>query len=104
MVPTIINGEEHIPFKGVGKHRPTGRRYGPKIASCADYPDDGNKEVASLKEALIKAGLADGMTISTHHHFRNGDLIANKLFDIAHELGVKTCAGILQLHFLVRKG
>jgi len=89
MVPTIINGEEHIPFKGVGKHRPTGRRYGPKIASCADYPDDGNKEVASLKEALIKAGLADGMTISTHHHFRNGDLIANKIFDIAHELGVK---------------
>ncbi len=24
------------------------------------------------REALIKAGLKDGMTISTHHHFRNG--------------------------------
>ncbi len=89
MVPTIINGEEHIPFMGVGKYKPKGRKYGPRIATCADYPEDGNKLVDNLKEALIKAGLRDGMTISTHHHFRNGDLIANKIFDIAHELGVK---------------
>ncbi len=88
IVPTIINGEEHIPFQGVGKYRPTGRRYGPKIPTCIDYPD-GNKEVKTLKEALIKAGLKDGMTISSHHHFRNGDLIANEVFDIAHELGIK---------------
>jgi len=89
IVPTIINGEEHVPFQGVGKYRPTGRRYGPKLSSCADFPDDGNKEIGSLKDALIKAGLKDGMTISTHHHFRNGDVIANQIFDIAHELGVK---------------
>jgi len=88
-VPTIINGGEHIPFKGVGKHKPTGRKYGPPIATCADYPDDGNKIVENLKDALVKSGLKDGMTISTHHHFRNGDLIANMVFDIAHELGVK---------------
>ena len=89
IVPTIINGEEHIPFKGVGKYIPDGRKYAPRLSSCANYPDDGNKLVPSLKEALIKAGLKDGMTISTHHHFRNGDLIANQIFDIAHELGVK---------------
>ena len=29
------------------------------------------------------------MTISTHHHFRNGDLIANQIFDIAAEMGFK---------------
>ena len=89
VVPTIINGEEHIPFKGVGKYKPTGRKYAPRISSCADFPDDGNKEVSDLKQALVKAGLKDGMTISTHHHFRNGDLIANQIFDIAKELGVK---------------
>ena len=89
IVPTIINGEEHVPFQGVGKYKPTGRKYGPPIPTCADYPEDGNKVVKDLKEALIKAGLKDGMTISTHHHFRNGDLIANMVFDIAHELGVK---------------
>ena len=89
VVPTVINGEKHIPFMGVGKYKPTGRKYGPPIPTCADYPDDGNKVVENLKEALIKAGLRDGMTISTHHHFRNGDLIANMVFDIANELGVK---------------
>jgi len=88
-VPTEVNGEKQIPFKGVGKHLPEGRRYGPPLASCANYPEDGNKLVDSLKEALIKAGLKDGMTISTHHHFRNGDLISTQIFDIAHELGVK---------------
>lgn len=89
IVPTIINGKEHIPFKGVGKYIPDGRKYAPRLSSCANYPDDGNKLVPSLKEALIKAGLKDGMTISTHHHFRNGDIIAVQIFDIAHELGIK---------------
>jgi citrate lyase subunit alpha/citrate CoA-transferase len=65
IVPTIINGEEHIPFKGVGKYIPDGRKYAPRLYSCANYPDDGNKLVPSLKEALIKAGLKDGMTISS---------------------------------------
>ncbi len=89
VVPTIINGEEHIPYKGVGKHIPDGRKFAPRLSSCANYPADGDKRVPGLKEALIRAGLKDGMTISTHHHFRNGDLIANQIFDIAHELGVK---------------
>lgn len=89
LVPTSINGNPAEPFLGVGKYRPKGRTFGRPIASCADYPSDGNKLVPSLKEALIKAGLRDGMTISTHHHFRNGDLIANQIFDIAAELGVK---------------
>ena len=89
MIPTKINGKPAIPFKGVGKHKPTGRKYAPPIASCSDYPLDGNKVVHDLKEALIKAGIKDGMTISTHHHFRNGDLIAVQIFDIASELGIK---------------
>ncbi len=89
MVPVEINGEKQIPYQGVGKFIPKGNKYGPPIASCANYPADGNKLVSDLKEALIKSGLKDGMTISTHHHFRNGDLIANQIFDIAYELGVK---------------
>jgi citrate lyase subunit alpha/citrate CoA-transferase len=89
LVPTEINGETAVPFMGVGKYKPEGRKYAPKITSNADYPLDGNKQVSSLKEALIKAGLKNGMTISSHHHFRNGDLIMNQVFDIAHELGIK---------------
>ncbi|HAG16088.1 MAG TPA: citrate lyase subunit alpha [Bacteroidales bacterium] len=89
IVPEIINGEQHIAFQGVGKYKPSGRKHAPAIPSCVDYPADGNKLIPSLKEALIKSGLRDGMTISTHHHFRDGDIIANQIFDIAHELGIK---------------
>lgn len=89
MVPTEVNGQQVVPYKGIGMHRPEGNKYGPPISSCIDFPADGDKRVPSLKEALIKSGLKDGMTISTHHHFRNGDLIAVQIFDIAAELGIK---------------
>jgi len=89
LVPDEINGAKAIPFKGVGKHRPDGRKYGPPIPTCIDYPDDNNKVVGSLQEALEKCGLKDGMTISTHHHLRDGDLVSNKIFDIASSMGIK---------------
>ena len=89
LVPTEINGNKSVPFQGIGKYTPEGNKFGAKINSCKDFPEDGNKQVSNLKDALIKSGLKDGMTISTHHHFRNGDLIANQIFDIAKELGVK---------------
>ncbi|NNE43854.1 MAG: citrate lyase subunit alpha, partial [Gemmatimonadetes bacterium] len=88
-IPTEINGEPIIPFRGVGKHDPDGAKHGPPIRRASDYPSDGDKRVASLRAALERAGLRDGMTIGTHHHFRNGDLIANQIFDIAAEMGVK---------------
>ncbi|MCK4653732.1 MAG: citrate lyase subunit alpha [Candidatus Cloacimonetes bacterium] len=89
IIPTEINRKPAIPFQGVGKYKPTGRKFAPKISTCTNYPLDGNKQVPSLKEALIKAGIKDGMTISTHHHFRNGDLIAVEVFKIASDLGIK---------------
>ncbi|MBT3391348.1 MAG: citrate lyase subunit alpha [Chloroflexi bacterium] len=89
MIPTEINGQAVIPFQGPHGYKTSGRKYGPPLRTCADYPADGDKRVPDLKAALIKAGLKDGMTISTHHHFRNGDLIANQIFNIAAELGVK---------------
>ncbi len=89
LVPTIINGQEQVPYMGVNKYKPSGKIHARNIPSNVDYPNDGNKKVSSLKEALINCGLRNGMIISTHHHFRNGDLIANQIFDIAKELGIK---------------
>jgi len=89
VVTSEINGEPVIPFKGIGQHKPEARKYAPPVSSCADYPSDGDKRIGSLALALEKAGLRDGMTISTHHHFRNGDMLANQVFDIAHQMGVK---------------
>ncbi len=89
MVPSHINGQEVVPYQGVGKYHPSGQKAAPAISSCANYPSSGDKTVANLKTALLKAGLRNGMTISTHHHFRDGDLLANQIFDIAAEEGVK---------------
>ncbi len=88
-VPTEINGRAATPYQGVGAYRPEGRTVGRVLRSCADYPANGDKRVASLREALERCGLADGMTISTHHHFRNGDLVANMAFEAAAEMGVR---------------
>lgn len=84
-----INGKPAIPYKGVGKHSPKGTKVAPPIVTCSDYPKDGNKVVSNLQEALKKAGLRNGMTISTHHHFRNGDKVANRIFDSVAKMGVK---------------
>jgi citrate lyase subunit alpha/citrate CoA-transferase len=89
LVPKEVNGKPAIPYQGVGKFQPMGRKAAPPIATCSDYPPDGNKIVPDLKTALIKASIKKGMTISTHHHFRNGDLVANQIFDAAAEIGVK---------------
>ncbi len=89
LVPATVNGKKQVPFKGVGKYRPTGRKASPPLATCADYPADGNKVVKSLRAALEKVGLRDGMTISSHHHFRNGDLVMNRVFAEAKKMGVK---------------
>lgn len=88
-VPVEVNGQPAVAFQGVGQYIPDGHKAAPPIRSCANYPQNGDKTVTDLKQALLKAGIRDGMTISTHHHFRNGDLVANAVFDAAAEIGVK---------------
>ena len=88
-VPFDVNGHVSLPFEGVGVHRPVGPKHGPPIRSCADYPPDGDKRVADLRTALERCGLRDGMTISTHHHLRNGDRVALAALQAAAELGAK---------------
>ncbi|MCH8012912.1 MAG: citrate lyase subunit alpha [Candidatus Marinimicrobia bacterium] len=89
LVPLEVNKVKQVPFKGVGKYKPSGGKASSPIRMCSDYPMDGNKIVDTLREALEKCGLKDGMTISSHHHFRNGDLLMNQVFDIVAEMGVK---------------
>jgi len=89
LVPSEVNGQKQIPFQGIGKYKPDGRKASPPIKSCIDYPSNGNKVVKNLKDALKKCGIKDGMTISTHHHLRDGDTLTNYLFDVIHSLGIK---------------
>jgi len=41
-----------------------------------------SKLLPSLRAALEKCELRDGMNISTHHHLRNGDVLLNRILDI----------------------
>jgi len=48
-----------------------------------------NKIVPSLEEAIKKSGLRDGMTISFHHHFREGEHVVNLVLDAIAKMGIK---------------
>lgn len=88
-VPTVVNGRAQVPFPGVDVHRPTGPKHGPPIRSAADYPRNGDKRAPDLRTALERCGLRDGMVISSHHHFRNGDRVALEVLQTAAEMGVR---------------
>ena len=47
------------------------------------------KLLGSLREAIEKTGLKDGMTISFHHHFREGDFVINMVMDEIAKMGFK---------------
>ncbi|MCD6396804.1 MAG: citrate lyase subunit alpha [Spirochaetaceae bacterium] len=79
-----------LPFKGAYANTPLvkkekGNRTLPKL----------NKLVDSIKDAIIKSNLKDGMTISFHHHFRNGDKVLSMVMDVIAKMGFKklTIAG-----------
>ena len=73
--------------------------YDGELANIADYeestrklhpvkPND-KKILGSIREAIEKTGLKDGMTISFHHHFREGDFVMNMVMDQIAKMGFK---------------
>ena len=47
------------------------------------------KLLGSIREAIEKTGLKDGMTIYIHHHFREGDYVINMVMDEIAKWGLK---------------
>ena len=47
------------------------------------------KLLGSIREAIEKTGLKDGMTISFHHHFREGDYVMNLVLAEIAAMGLK---------------
>ncbi|HUX11447.1 MAG TPA: citrate lyase subunit alpha [Spirochaetia bacterium] len=84
-IPENIPGFEKVAyFEGAYAHTPLirrekGSRTLPRL----------NKLVDSIEVAIEKTGLKDGMTISFHHHFREGDVLVNRILDIIAGLGIK---------------
>lgn len=72
------------------------QKAGAKIQSVSH--SGGSKLVKNLREAIKKCGIKDGMTLSFHHHFRDGDYVVNMVMEEIHSMGIKNitiCASSL---------
>lgn len=63
------------------------RKAAPEVKGYVDPKR--SKMVGSVREALLKCGVRDGMVLSFHHHFRDGDYIVNMVMEEVAALGVK---------------
>jgi len=68
------------PFTSVTRHSPHLGAVGTKYS---------RKMCASIEDAVRAAGLKDGMTVSFHHAFREGDKIINLVMDVLAGMGFK---------------
>jgi len=100
----MVNGKPQMPYLGVGKHQPRGRKQAPPIRSNKDYPDNGDKRLPDLETALRSCGLRDGMVISSHHHLRDGDKVAMIALESAAKLGIKDLMWFPSASFPSQKG
>ena len=48
-----------------------------------------SKLLNSIREAITLSGLKDGMTVSFHHHLRNGDFVLNMVMEEIANLGIR---------------
>jgi len=86
MIPEEIDGRKLRPFMGAHAGHGGGRKASPPIRAVPDYAD---KLRGSLDEAIDACGIRDGMTVSFHHHLRNGDHVVNMVVDKLAERGLK---------------
>ncbi len=86
-LPEYVDGYGRgVPFAGAFAARPRPRRHAPPVKTVR--PGEG-KLVDHLGDVFERIPIEDGMTLSFHHHLRDGDGVVNMVFDTAAELGVK---------------
>ena len=74
-------------FAGAFTRAPEGFRSGGLMR--ARTPNEGSKLLKSVKYAISASGLKSGMTISFHHHLRNGDYVVNQVIDACAQIGIR---------------
>ncbi|MDL2297656.1 citrate lyase subunit alpha [Synergistaceae bacterium OttesenSCG-928-D05] len=86
-IPEFIEGYgKPLLFGGAFARKPEGNAVGAKIR-CVNN-DSTDKRLPDVKAAIIASGLKSGMTVSFHHHLRNGDFVVNQVIDACAELGI----------------
>lgn len=84
-VPEAIS-EEYGVFEGQFARKHQYKRAAGEVTAV--HPGE-PKLAGSLREAIEKTGLKDGMTISFHHHFREGDAVINMVLAEIADMGIK---------------
>ena len=87
IIPDTINGLQIIkPYAGPFAITPAGKMAGSKLR--VNKPGS-EKLLKSIEHAIEASGLQDGMTISFHHHFRNGDYVLNHVVEAIARKNIK---------------
>jgi len=87
-IPDSIPGYgEVLHFGGHDKRIPEGNRYGKK--NRATFNNRTDKTLPDIKAAISASGLKSGMTVSFHHHLRNGDFVVNAVMDACAEMVIR---------------
>ena len=60
------------------------KKHGPEVECVIN--SNGSKMVDSIHDVLVKCGIKDGMTVSFHHHFREGDYVVNMVMKEIHDM------------------
>jgi citrate lyase subunit alpha/citrate CoA-transferase len=85
-IPESLGGRTLVPFKGAFGVARTGRKAARHQKACK--PGE-NKVLPSLEAAIEATGLQDGMTLSFHHSFRDGDYVVNRVMETCAKMGLK---------------
>lgn len=86
-IPEYIGNRKLIPYMGPFEKEPDSII---KVNKRQSKILPGESKIKStIKDAIISSGLKDGMTISFHHHFREGDKVIGLVLTIIKELGIK---------------
>jgi len=85
-IPVEIEGRKLRPFAGAFADNGGGKK---GLSLNIPVTKPGQDKICSLREAIEKSGLRDGMTISFHHHLRNGDYVVNMVVDEIAKIGIK---------------
>lgn len=86
-IPKYIEGIGELkPFQGAFAYEPEGKKMAPKISKIVPGKE---KVVEGIRKSLELCEIKDGMTISFHHHFRNGDYLVNMIVDEIAAMGIR---------------
>lgn len=98
-LPEYVDGYGKVqPFVGAFATKPDMRRQAPKVKRL--LPGE-QKLAADLREVFKRIPITDGMTLSFHHHLRNGDGVVNMVLAVAAEMGLKNLTVALSSVFPV---